>query len=147
MRHLGWMFAGVVVAAAVAFSPGSAAAAFIYSCTPAQGNSTGNTTVLFLNNAQIVTANVVVKVQAASGANLNGALGVTQNHVIAAGNTKSIRWAQPACTGFCDDFTQGTNGTTVPANVRVVSDVELGVGINVQVSGVANLYSCNQSGS
>ena len=144
MRHLGWMFAGAVVAA-VAFFPGSAAA-FVYSCVPAQGPSSGNSTVLYLNNAQIVTATVTVKVQASTGANLNGALGVTQNHVIAAGNTKIIFWTQPACTGFCHDTSLGTNATTIPANVRVVSDQELGVAINTTVAGAANLLPCNQSG-
>src|SRR5262245_17713264 len=111
MRHLGWMFAGAVVAA-VAVLPGSAAA-FVYSCVPAQGASHSNTTALSLNNAQIVTANVTVKVQAANGTNLNASLNpaVTQNFTIPAGNTKIIRWQQPVCTGFCNDPSQGTNAS------------------------------------
>ena len=147
MRRLVLMFAAAIVAAVV-YSPANAAA-FVYSCPSPQVQGGGDgSTVLYLNNAQVVTANVTVKVQASTGANLNASLSpaVTQNFTIAAGNTKTIRWAQTSCTGFCYDATAGTNATTVPFNVRVVSDQELGVVLYIVVGSNDKVVPCSQTG-
>lgn len=141
MRRIVLTLAAVATAAVVC-SPGSAAA-FVYSCVPGTGGAPG-LVALYLNNAQAVTANVTLKLQASTGANLNATYGVTQNFTIAAGNTKVVTWTV-ACTGACYDLAQGMNATTVPVNVRVVSDQELGVGLN-SLGGGDHLMPCNQSG-
>lgn len=141
MRRIVLTFAAVAIAAVVC-SPGSAAA-FVYSCVPGTGVAQSSVH-LYLNNAQVVTANVTLKLQASTGANLNAAHGVTQTFTIAAGNTKIVTWTV-TCTGACSDLAQGTNATTVPVNVRVVSDQELGVGLNI-AGGGDHPMQCNQSG-
>lgn len=142
MRRIVLTLAAVVTAAVVC-SPGSAAA-FVYSCVPGTGIASGGLVALYLNNAQTVTANVTLKLQASTGANLNAAHGVTQNFTIAAGNTKIITWT-PTCDTVCYNLAAGTNATTVPVNVRVVSDQELGVGLNL-TGGGDHPMQCNQSG-
>lgn len=146
MSRLVLMLAATIVAAVV-YS--GSAEAVVYSCpSPQVQGGGGGSTVLYLNNAQVATANVTVKVQASTGANLNASLSpaVTQNFTIAAGNTKTIAWAQTTCTGFCYDSSAGTNATTVPFNVRVVSDQELGVALYIVVGSVDKIVPCNQVG-
>jgi hypothetical protein len=144
-RFIVVLAAAIIAVVALGATP---AAAFVYSCVPAQGQGGGNTTVLYLYNGQIATANVTVKVLAANGTNLNASLSPAlspQTFTIAAGVTRIIFWAQPACSSFCYDTSAGTNASTVPANVRVVTDQELGVGLNILFSG-DHPFPCTQVG-
>ena len=120
--------------AAIALGPLGAAASppYVYGCTPATyyANNTGYLVFLSIYNGSAATANLTHKVLAGDGTNLNAFFAVTQTSTLPPTHTSIRFWTAPG------SYPLETNNS-VPASVRIVSDVPVAATLNHNTPGAA----------
>ena len=125
---------GAIVAALLGPLGATAAAPWVYVCTPLQATG-GQYEGVYIYNAQTATASVAIRILSADKTVLNSTLTVasdtpaipTVNFSIPAGNTKIFAWQEPAiATGF---GWESAHASTTPVTIRISSDQSLGVGL------------------
>src|SRR5262245_30640271 len=125
----------VVVAVLAGAGIRDTATAAIYGCTPLTAQGTPAAAAVHIYNAQAVTANITAKLLTANGTNVNGTLGVTTTFTVPSGGTKIITWTPPTCTSVCWDPSAGTNASTIPVTMRIVSDQLIAAGVTWEFNG------------
>lgn len=112
----------------------TAAAPYVYGCTPASFNNGGNISFARIYNGQTSTANVTFKAIAFDGTNLNSALSLTTNITVAAGKTNVVTWTSP-------NVNPDTNNTA-PLTLRLVSDQSIEASVTVSFGATQELVPC-----
>jgi hypothetical protein len=119
-----------VIAAMVGPFGAAAAGPYVYSCDPGSPSGGGNNNAVYLYNGQATTANVTFRVLTANGTNITAGLGLPSTFTVAPTNTKVMVYVPPP--GLNSSFTwDPQNVSTTVATLRIVSDVALGVGVNL----------------
>jgi hypothetical protein len=127
MRRLAAIAAtlAVVVGIAVGTFQVTAAAPFVYGCTPADLNNGGGASTVRLYNGSGATANITFKLLAHDGTNVSAPYGIATSFTQPPTTTKVITWTN---VNADPDF-----ANTVPLTVRIVSDQS----IEATLSGIA----------
>jgi len=94
----------------------TAAAPYVYGCTPGGIDSGGTTPAVkvLMYNGSGATANITFKALASDGTILNSSLSITTNFTITATKTKYVDFTQPAGNP--------ETSNAIPITIRIVSD-------------------------
>ncbi len=134
--RLGGSIALVALAVAAMVGPFGAAAAapYVYSCTPGTPIAGGTQTPLYLYNGQASTATVTIRALTPDGTNITAGVGLPNPVTVNPTTTKVLVYTPPP--GNMSSFTfNPINSGTVVGSIRLVSDVALGVGVNLSSGG------------
>jgi hypothetical protein len=106
----------------------TAAGPYVYGCTPLTFPSTGGSWNgdVSIYNGGATTANLTHKILAGDGTILNTGLSVATTSTLGATKTETLSFTVDESSG-----SPGVGNSTLPASVRVVSDIPVAVGVVV----------------